>query len=239
MRLPIAVFFTALPACMWAGSDSVATVLQRQSQELFDAIPQGKVDVWDRYIAPNIVYAAEDGTLKTKAQLLDDLKPFPKDIWGRITLAKFTAQVHGTTAIINYVVAETEGYFGQTLHARYLETDTWQETGGAWKLIAAQVLALRDDPPSISPTQAALDAYAGTYRLTPQVTYTIRREGDHLTGQRTGRKPETLKAEVADLFFVPGQPRLRKVFQRDAAGHITGFVERRESWDIIWKRAAL
>jgi hypothetical protein len=45
-----------------------------------------------------------------------------------------------------------------------------------------------------------------------------------------------LKVELADCLFVPGQPRLRKVFQRDANGRVTGFVERRESWDIAWRR---
>ena len=50
-------------------------------------------------------------------------------------------------------------------------------------------------------------------------------------------KPKPLRLESPDVFFVPGEPRIRRIFQRDAAGHITGFVERRESWDILWKRA--
>ena len=97
------------------------------------------------------------------------------------------------------------------------------------------MLALRDDPPHVALPAAALDQYVGSYSLTPEVTYTIRRDGDGLVGQRTGRKPETLRPEVADYFFVPGQPRLRKVFQRDATGRIAGFVERRETWDIAWQ----
>jgi len=36
---------------------------------------------------------------------------------------------------------------------------------------------------------------------------------------------------------VPGKPRYRKIFPRDAAGKITGFAERREAWDIVWTRA--
>jgi hypothetical protein len=74
------------------------------------------------------------------------------------------------------------------------------------------------------------------YALTPDVTYTIVRTNDGLTGERTGRKPEKLLVEVADSLFVPGRPRLRKIFQRNAEGRITGFVERRESWDIAWRR---
>jgi hypothetical protein len=38
------------------------------------------------------------------------------------------------------------------------------------------------------------------------------------------------------VFFVAGQPRTRKIFQRDAAGKITGFVDRREGIDLVWKK---
>ncbi|HEY7633933.1 MAG TPA: hypothetical protein VH763_00190 [Gemmatimonadales bacterium] len=55
-------------------------------------------------------------------------------------------------------------------------------------------------------------------------------------GQQTGRSPESLRAEAPDVLFVPGQPRYRKVFQRDPGGRITGFAERREARDIVWTR---
>ena len=87
-----------------------------------------------------------------------------------------------------------------------------------------------------SSTQPIDRGFVGVYELTPEVRYTIRRDGDTLVGQRAGRPEEPIKAEVADLFFVPGKPSLRKVFQRGPDGRITGFVERRESWDIAWKR---
>jgi hypothetical protein len=34
----------------------------------------------------------------------------------------------------------------------------------------------------------------------------------------------------------PGAPRSRRIFSRDASGHIIGFVDRREARDIVWKR---
>ena len=50
-------------------------------------------------------------------------------------------------------------------------------------------------------------------------------------------KPATeLKAELADVLFVPGQPRTRDIFQRDTNGHIIGFLSRREERDIVFKR---
>src|SRR4051794_9587916 len=116
--------------------------------------------------------------------------------------------------------------------------DTWMSFPTGWKLVAAQVLALRTDPPEVPLAAAELDGYVGVYRLTPEITYEIRREGDHLVGERKGRAAAPLKAEARDVFFVPGDNRIRKIFQRGADGRVTGFVERRESWDIHWKRAA-
>jgi hypothetical protein len=64
--------------------------------------------------------------------------------------------------------------------------------------------------------------------------YTLSVSGGELTGARTGLKPTVWKMETPDVFFIPGDPRIRKIFQRDASGNITGFVERRESWNISW-----
>ena len=217
-------------------SIDIAAVLQKQTQEMMDAIAAGDRTPWTRYVDEAVVYAAEDGTTKSKAQLVEEIRPLPKDIWGKLRVTQFRTALHGKTAVTNYISEEDEGYFGQVIHARYLSTDTWIDTAAGWRLIASQVLALRDDPPEVRPDVARLDEYVGVYALTPDVTYTIRRDGDGLVGTRTGRKTEPLKVELADCLFVPGQPRLRKVFQRDPNGHVTGFVERRESWDIAWHR---
>jgi hypothetical protein len=68
------------------------------------------------------------------------------------------------------------------------------------------------------------------------IAYEIRRNGDALEGQQTGRKSEELRAEAPDVLFVPGRPRYRYVFLRDAGGKITGLAQRREAWDLVWKR---
>ena len=60
--------------------------------------------------------------------------------------------------------------------------------------------------------------------------------GQRLVGGKKGSSMKPLDVEVRDVLFVPGQPRIRKIFQRDEKGRITGFVDRRESWDLVWKK---
>ena len=93
------------------------------------------------------------------------------------------------------------------------------------------------DPPAIKVAIPILDSYVGRYRLTGDVTYDIRREGDHLVGGPEGAAGKPLLAETADVFFIAGQPRSRKLFQR-AGDRVTGFIDRREGEDLVYTRDA-
>lgn len=213
-----------------------AAVLRAQTQALLDAVAAGDTKVWDRYLDPGVVYLSEAGEVQTKAQLLDELKPLPAGITGKIELGRFEVKQFGDTAVVIHVDEEFENYFGHEIHAQYMNTATWRLGGDGWKLIAQQVLASLLDPPAIALPAAQLDEYTGSYQLTDAIAYAIRRDGDHLVGERTGRPAQPLRVEARDVLFVPGQPRSRKVFQRDAAGRITGFADRREARDVVWTR---
>ena len=222
---------TATPA-----PEDAAAVLQRQTQELMDAVTHGSAAVWDRYLDAKSIYTAEDGGLQTKGQMVEGIKPLPAGVSGSIKVIDFKATVHGPVAITNYVSDEHEDYHGHKLHCQYRTTDTWLKTPAGWRLVAGQVLALRTDPPVVPFTSRQTREYVGRYALTPAITYEIRRQGGGLVGQQSGRQAEPLKAEVPDVLFVPGKTRYRKIFKRAPDGHVTSFAERREAWDIDWKR---
>src|SRR5215203_3619455 len=58
-------------------SEDTAEVLRRQTQEMIDAVTTGSAAVWERYLDAKAVYTAEDGTVQTKAQLVEQIKPLP------------------------------------------------------------------------------------------------------------------------------------------------------------------
>lgn len=57
-----------------------------------------------------------------------------------------------------------------------------------------------------------------------------------LIAERSDRPPATYLPEVRDVFFVAGRPRTRRIFTRDSAGAVVGFVDRREGEDVRWKK---
>lgn len=229
------VFLTPFQPSLLASED-VAKVLERQTQELLDAVSSGSAAVWERYLDAKAVYTAEDGTILTKSQMVEGIKPLPKGVSGVIKVTDFKVTEHGPVAVANYVADEREDYHGHKLHCQYRSTDTWLKTPAGWRLIAGQILALRIDPPAIPLNSRQIEEYTGRYALTPEITYEIRRTAEGLEGQQTGRPVEALRAEAPDVLFVPGKPRYRKIFQRGPDGRITGFKERREAWDLEWAR---
>jgi hypothetical protein len=215
---------------------SSAAILTTQTQELLDAVTRGDRSVWERYLDPDVVYVSEAGETENKQALLAELTPLPAGISGKLTVAEIAVRLFGDTAVVVHTDDEREVYFGHALDARYLSTATWRFGAAGWRLVAQQVYATLRDPRAIALPPAQLDEYAGSYRLTDTITYTIRREGDGLVGQRDGRPPQALRVEVRDVLFVPGQPRSRKVFFRDADGRVDRFADRREARDVLWVR---
>jgi ketosteroid isomerase-like protein len=204
-------------------------------QEMSDAIASGNAAVWDKYLDPNVIFAEEDDTYKGKADMLKEIVPLPKGLSGTIRVELLSYHEDDGVAVGLFRQNETEHYFGQTIYAKYLVSTTWRKRADGWKLIASQALAEKIDPPAIRLAVKQLAQYVGQYKLKDSAaTYSLKLVNEQLIGTRDTRKPAVWNAEASDVFFLSGDPRIRKIFQRDASGKITGFVERRESWDVIW-----
>jgi hypothetical protein len=234
-----APFILAFPAgAAGARGEDVTALLRQQTQELVDAISSGSAEVWDRFLDPDVRYVDETGTVLTKKEMVEQTKPLPAGVSGAIRVTDFDVADHGDVAVATYVDDESEDFHGHELHCRYRNTDTWKRTPAGWRLIAGQVLALREDPPAVPLSAALRREYEGTYLLAPGIAYEIRYADGKLAGQQTGRKTEVLLVEAPDVLFVPGKPRYRYVFLRDADRRVTGFAQRREAWDLVWTREA-
>lgn len=235
-ELSIIAGLVALLSARMLANEDVPAILEHQTQDMLDAVSAGSSAIWDRYLDPKAVYTDEDGTVSTKAQLVEQIKPLPQGVSGALKAIDFRAAVLGNIAVATYIADEQEVFHGHQLHCQYRTTDTWRKTREGWRLIGSQVLALRTDPPPVTLSEQQIAEYVGRYALSPAKVYEIRMKDGGLEGQEAGRPAEVLRAELADLLFVPGKLRYRKVFQRASDGRITGFAERREAWDLVWTR---
>jgi len=219
-----------------ADDPALKAELQAKTQALLDAVPAGGKAMWDAAADPALIYVDENNDVLTKADVLAQRTPSPPGLVAQLPIVDYRFQRYGDVAVATYIVDEHLGYHGQPINTKFRTTDTWRKTPAGWKLIASMTLAALDDPPAIALPPATLAEYAGRYELTPDIHYSVRLDGTRLFGQRDGGKEVELKAEAADLLFVPGSPRSRKAFYRDASGKVIGFGDRREGHDIKWRR---
>jgi len=203
-----------------------------------DAIAPGRAEVWRRYLDDRVVYVDENGSVHGKQEILRELEPLPPGLVGRIAVDRFPAEVHGDVAVVAHEVQEQLDYHGQPLHTRFRTTDTWLRTARGWRLVLRQTSAVLADPPVAALGHDQLCAYGGTYALTEEIVATVRCAEGALVVERAGRPAVRYLPELLDVFFLPGEPRTRRIFLRDERGQISGFVDRREGEDVRWRRRA-
>lgn len=241
MRFTIAAML--LLGCAGASAQDTGALLKQKAQALQDAIAPGKAQVWADILDDQMVMSDEAGAVTDKAASVAQIKPLPPGASGYIQVIDWKAKVDGSVATASFIADEYENYHGQHLHAQYRTTTSWVKRGPKngqedWKLLSMAVLATRQDPPAVTLPGFLTDQYVGHYSGGPGLDYAIAKQGGKLLLIRQGRAPTELKAELADVLFVPGQPRSRDIFQRDAKGRILGYVSRREERDLVFKRIA-
>lgn len=194
--------------------DPNVALLRAKDQALLDAFAPGDRKVWDEALAADGVYVDENGAIMDRAEFLKQLDPLPAGASGTIQIASYLANISGDLATVIHTDDEEENYHGQRLHARYLTTETWRRQAGQWKLHLVHTYAVLKDPPAIALPAEEMQQYAGHYAGGKDLAYMIQWDGKQLTGGRQGGSMKPLQVEVRDVLFVPGQPRIRKIFQR-------------------------
>jgi hypothetical protein len=216
-------------------SNSIAE-LRRNTQALLDAIAPGDVAVWDKLVDAEALFVDENDVVRTKAQMLAELKPLGAGLAGNIAIDEFKVALHANVAVVTHEDNEYLNYHGQVLRSRFRNADTWLYETAGWREIGSQTLAVLKDPPSIHINDAALCGFNGRYAMTAEIIATLECVNGALVMKREGRADRTFLPETRDVFFEPGQPRTRRIFQYNAQDQVTGFVDRREARDIAWNR---
>jgi hypothetical protein len=232
----LAALLAQTPGVANPSTDPIEKVLRARDQALLDAIAPGNRKLWEDALASDAVYVDENGTVMNRGEYLKQLDPLPAGASGSIQITSYSVHVSGDLATVIHADDEQENYHGEKLFARYLMTETWRNEGGEWKLHLVHAYAVLKDPPATSLPFEDLRQYAGRYVAGNDLVYLIEWDGKQLTGGRQGGSRKPLLIEVRDVLFISGQPRTRKIFQRNSDGTIGGFVDRREGSDLVWHR---
>jgi hypothetical protein len=234
MAVAVLALAGALFAALTAEAPSDAELVAR-SQALMAAIAPGEVEVWRDTVAPDAVFTDEDGHVRSGAEAVKEIKPLPPGYSGEIKLESTRVDRYGRTAAVTYDAMETELIFGQTLHTRYRTTDVYQPVDGAWRIVASHTQVLPSEAKPLA-KPAPLGDFAGVYRLGPTDRVTISVEGGVLYATRGEQPREALIALGGDHFARKGRNRGERIFVRDATGRVTGFADRRDNNDLMWRR---
>ena len=235
----LALSFLTLPwVSAWAEEVPItqAELLQR-TQELFDALVPGDLTPWKKCYAEDCLYHDEKGQTFDKAGLLGDIAPMPTGYSGVIRLVHPKSIVTHDCAILSYDLDESETIFGQELHARYHQTDTWLFRAGTWQIAATEVMRYYEDPAEGKADPARFAAYVGVYELSKESDRrtVISAADGHLMMERTRGTKTPLLPEAADLFFRKGVEG-RILFHLDADGKADSFLDRRNNEDVVWRK---
>jgi hypothetical protein len=216
---------------------AVRTALVSATQALFDALGDGKAEVWERTLAADAVIIDEFGRRQTKAEAVASMRPLPKGFSGRIEVRNPHVRTYGDTAVLDCELYEDEHVFDQRLQVRYIVTNTFVRRDGAWKLVAMHDVTLPTEPPSLSVTGIRLEEYAGDYQYGPGRSFLVAvRDGKLGYTTKPGAAATSLSPLGRDVFMSGGDERNVIIFRRDEAGRVVELIERRKFNDLHMKR---
>ncbi len=232
---PLVAGAAAPPDGAAAAPDAVRW-FQATAQALVDAVATGDRSAWDAVMDPSCVITTEEGEILDRKRFLEELRPLPAGLQGRIAVRELAVQDLGDVAVVRYLLDEREVVFGQTLATRYRATDTYRRARGGWKLVASHSSVVTQDPPAQRVATSAWPSFAGTYRLLPAGwTMAVElRDGKLLAGP----DPARLRAmvPVAQNAFVRSGLAGEWIFGTDDQGQVDRIVELRKSQVLIWTK---
>jgi len=238
MRRAAVFLLLAVPfASAWSVTSPEAEV-KRLSQQFSDASASGDAATLGRLLDDRVVFMNENGELSSRAEILAGTQPTPAGRHNELVQSDWNFVLQGDTAVTSFTDNGSFTMGSIVTHASFKSIETWQHKKDGWKMIASQTLAVQNDPAAITLPAADLDQYVGTYSAGMAATVNITRTPRGLKSSVNGGAAKELDAEVRDVLFTPGQPRTRRIIQRDEAGHVTGFIARREGHDLLYKKQA-
>jgi Domain of unknown function (DUF4440) len=207
------------------------------TQQMMDAVGEGKADVWQRTLLDDALITDEFGRRQTKKEAVDSIHAFPAGMSGSIEVRDPHVRVYGNTAVIDFEDYEKEAFFGQNFLVRYISTATYIRQGDEWKLATMLDVTLPTVPPTLEVREVKPADYVGTYRINADRAWMVDVENGKLQWRtKAGRPAHALDAIAKDVFMGGDDEKNLMIFRRDASGKVVELIERRKFNDLHLRR---
>lgn len=236
-RIAVAILSCGLSAAApaSAGNDDVSAVLLAKTWAFSDAGPLGQGPAMAALVDERVTFFNENGDQATKADLAA-ISPTPSGgVVTRMSVTDWSCQDYGNVAVTGFIdtAARTDSG-GRTTFFRYRSVETWLRRGKDWVMIGSETVALPGDPGTVPLTNAA--DFAGTYSARSGQTAEFTVKEGKLLASINGQPAVPQEAEAPDMLFTPGEPRIVRIFRRNAQGRIVGFIAHRTGQNLIFDR---
>ena len=227
LAIAMVILATAFFAAAQTPADKkVEAELLRIQREMIDTSLRGDKSVFERYTADTYIETDFNGTVTTRARILDNFLTPPASMKPTLELQDVQVHVYGDTAVMSSRGIYRAEANGQKITNSFRTTDVWLRRDGRWQMIASHASEIPPDRVAVKVNPKIFDAYVGAYEISPGLVFTVTRDGDKLMGQWTSsKKLHELQPQNETTFFIKGDPDL-DIFVKDEKGQVTHMIFR-------------
>jgi hypothetical protein len=189
-----------------------------------DAAARRDVVAWPDYVADECIFTS-DGTVVTKAKMLEHYKTVPSEYDRTINPREYVVHLYGDTAIVNYVATDHEQYGATDIVSEQRRTETLVKRNGSWLLVAIQWdgIPINHRKPVADEGRSYKD-YVGQYQNRPGDVEILSIKDGKLWSQSGSEGDWCLPAGGETFFYKEDLGTL--TFSRDSQGHVIGYTYR-------------
>ena len=186
-----------------------------------------------RATAPDCVITGEDGAIHSVKATLAEFRSLPSADEQFVNLRDYQARTFGNVVVLNFVYDDLERFGASQIDSKVRSTEVWKRMCGRWMMLAKSLTSIPvNHRPGIAVDLAKLAEYVGRFEWRPGSIDELSIEGEHLVSRFNGAGAERTYFAAPDVNITEGD--LGEVlFQRSAAGTITGYLYRRADGQTI------
>lgn len=225
---PLVAFITFVCTAPVAGAQlPTADRMRSVLDSLYGALARGDTAALTHQLADDLIWTdGVSGAEITKPQIVAIVASRPRGAPPRTEIDSVRAEAVGGVAFVSFRRVDHRTLGGVDFPTRWRVLDAFARRGGRWQLVRhTQTWLVTPVQPFPGTDSAALQPFVGRYEAAPGVVDDVHWDRGHLVATITGYPPGARLVPVSATVFSPDGVGALIAFERDATGHVTGYVQ--------------